>query len=284
MSGLNQHTANVPIPKKVQPFESVTLLLKLYNMLTKEKCLELGFKELSHFTVGNSLTYLINRDKYLNQMAKKFNQPTVEDLIATIGYGGIVASQVVSKIRDLYEKEVKKVKKEGINDIEKHNIIDTEHKKKRKKNNNQGIVVKGLDNILIRFAKCCNPLPGDEIIGYITKGRGVAVHRADCPNANVNGDFFKNRLVDVAWKNVENNTFEAEIQIKSNDRRGIINDITHIVVVEKISLNGISARKGKDNIVNVNLLVEVNNIDELNLLMKKIKSIPGVENIYRVVN
>lgn len=66
MSGLNQHTANVPIPKKVQPFESVTLLLKLYNMLTKEKCLELGFKELSHFTVGNSLTYLINRDRYLS--------------------------------------------------------------------------------------------------------------------------------------------------------------------------------------------------------------------------
>ena len=173
---------------------------------------------------------------------------------------------------------------EEINDIEKHSISDAEYKQKRKKNNSQGIVVKGLDNILIRFAKCCNPLPGDEIIGYVTKGRGVAIHRADCPNANVNGDFFKNRLVDVAWSNSEASKFEAEIQIKAVDRRGIINDITHIIAMDKVSLNGISAKKGKDNVVSVNLLVEVNNIDALNTLMKKIKSIPGVENIYRVIN
>lgn len=108
-----------------------------------------------------------------------------------------------------------------------------EYKQKRKKNNSQGIVVKRLDNILIRFAKCCNPLPGDEIIGYVTKGRGVAIHRADCPNANVNGDFFKNRLVDVAWSNSEASKFEAEIQIKAVDRRGIINDITHIIAMVK---------------------------------------------------
>jgi GTP pyrophosphokinase len=205
-------------------------------------------------------------------------------LIATIGYGGIMPAQIVSKVKDFYEKELKKVQNNQVNDTQKHSIKNIEHNKKRKINNNQGIVVKGLDNILIRFAKCCNPLPGDEIIGYITKGRGVAIHRSDCPNTNVNDDFFKNRLVDVSWINSVNSKFEAEIQIKSIDRSGIVNDITHIVVIEKVSLNGISARKGKDNIVNVNLLVEVNNIDELNLLMKKIKSIPGVENIYRVVN
>ena len=228
-----------------------------------------------------------NIEKYMQQMTKKFNQPTLEDLIATIGYGGIMPTHIVPKIRDLYEKEVKKIQKEAkeeVNDIEKHNISDAEYKQKRKKNNSQGIVVKGLDNILIRFAKCCNPLPGDDIIGYVTKGRGVAIHRADCPNATSNGDFFQNRLVDVAWSNSEASKFEAEIQIKTVDRRGIINDITHIVAMDKVSLNGISARKGKDSIISVNLLVEVNNIDALNTLMKKIKSIPGVENIYRVIN
>ena len=228
-----------------------------------------------------------NVEKYMQQMAKKFNQPTVEDLIATIGYGGIMPNHVVSKIRDLYEKEVKKEQKdnkEQVNDIDKHTISDAEYKKKRNKNNNQGIVVKGLDNILIRFAKCCNPLPGDEIIGYITKGRGVAIHRADCQNANPTIDSFRQRLVDVSWTNSESSKFEAEIQIKTIDRRGIINDITHIVVIEKVSLNGISARKGKDSVISVNLLVEVNNIETLNTLMKKIKSIPGIENIYRVKN
>lgn len=227
-------------------------------------------------------------DKYMQQMAKKFNQPSVEDLVATIGYGGIMASQVVPKIRDLYEKEVKKIQKEQmanqIDDFKKHKLTDEEYKKKRKINTSQGIVVKGLDNILVRFAKCCNPLPGDSIVGYITKGRGVAIHRTDCPNANLNGDFFKNRLVDVSWSNSNKTKFEAEVQIRAADRKGIINDITHIVAIDKVSLNGINARRGKDNIVSVNLLVEVNDIEELNLLMKKIRSIPGVEDIYRVIN
>ena len=224
-------------------------------------------------------------DKYMQQLAKKFNQPSVEDLVATIGYGGIMASQVVPKIRDLYEKEVKKLQKEQVvEDFEKHNLSDQEYKKKRKSSKSQGIVVKGLDNILVRFAKCCNPLPGDKIVGYVTKGRGVAVHRTDCPNANLSGDFFVNRLVDVAWSNLDKGKFEAEVQIRAVDRKGIINDITHIVAVDKVSLNGINARKGKDSSVSVNLLVEVNDIEELNLLMKKVKSTPGVEDIYRVIN
>ena len=224
-------------------------------------------------------------DKYFQQVSKQFNQPSVEDLVATIGYGGIMASQVVPKIRDLYEKEVKKLQKEQvIEDFEKHNLSDKEYKKKRKTNTSQGIEVKGLDNILVRFAKCCNPLPGDKIVGYVTKGRGVAVHRADCPNANLSGDFFVNRLVEVAWSNLDKGKFEAEVQIRAVDRKGIINDITHIVAIDKVSLNGINARKGKDSSVSVNLLVEVNDIEELNLLMKKVKSTPGVEDIYRVIN
>ncbi len=142
------------------------------------------------------------------------------------------------------------------------------------KNNCQGVIVEGLDNILIRFAKCCNPLPGDEIIGYITKGRGVAVHRKDCTNFQKENELFKNRLIKVSWANAENGRFEGEVQIKAADRRGIINDITHTVAVEKVGLNGINARKSKDEIVNINLLIEV----------KKIKAIPGVEEIYRVNN
>ena len=228
-------------------------------------------------------------DKYMQQIAKKFNQPTVEDLIATIGYGGIIVSQVVPKIKDAYEKEVKKINKEQskideINDLEKHKLSDQEYKKKRKNNNPQGISIKGLDNILVRLAKCCNPLPGDEIVGYVTKGRGVAVHRTDCPNAKSEDNFFKNRIVAVEWINCENSKFEAEIQINALDRRGIINDITHMVAVDKFSLNGINARKGKDGIINVNLLVEVHDIKSLDLLMKKVKAIPGVEDIYRVIN
>lgn len=225
-------------------------------------------------------------EKYMLQMARKFNQPTVGDLVATIGYGGIMPSQIVPKVKELYEKDY--VKKSSdikvVDDINKHSIGEQEYTKKRKKSSPQGVMVKGVDNILVRFAKCCNPIPGDEIIGYITKGRGVAVHRKDCPNSNLDNDYFKNRLVEVSWENSNNAKFEAEIQIQAEDRRGIINDITHIVAIEKVSLNGINARKGKLNIVSVNLLVEVDSIETLTLLMKKVRAIPGVEDIYRVIN
>ena len=141
-------------------------------------------------------------EKYMVQMARKFNQPTVEDLVATIGYGGIMSSQVVPKVKELYEKEFakKSLENKQIDDINKHSIGEQEFTKKRKKTSPQGITVKGVDNILIRFAKCCNPIPGDEIIGYITKGRGVAVHRKDCPNSNLDNEYFKNRLVEVSWE------------------------------------------------------------------------------------
>jgi guanosine-3',5'-bis(diphosphate) 3'-pyrophosphohydrolase len=229
-------------------------------------------------------------DKYMALVAKKFNQPSVEDLIATVGYGGLMGSQVTSKVKELYLRDVKKQKadqQQQADDIAKHNISDQEYSSKRKKGSQQGVSVKGLDNILIRFAKCCNPLPGDNIVGYITKGRGVAVHRTDCPNitpTDDTGEFLENRLIEVEWDGVDKAKFEAEIQIRAADRRGIVNDVTHIVTLEKISLNGINARKGKESIVNINLLIEVDGADQLDSLMKKIKSIPGVENAYRMTN
>ena len=226
-------------------------------------------------------------EKFMEQVAKKFNQPSLEDLIATIGYGGIVASQVVPKVRDYYLKEEKKKEKENRqkeqDDLGNNNLSDKEYKEKRKKNSS-GVIVRGLDNILVRFAKCCNPLPGDEIIGYVTKGRGVAIHRADCPNCKLDNELFSKRLVDVEWNNPKKSKFEGEIRILANDRKGILNDLTHMIAVQKININGINARKSKDGMTHINLLIEVNDISELTNLMKKLRSIPGVDDVFRVRN
>ena len=218
--------------------------------------------------------------KFLNQVAKKFNQPTLEDLIATIGYGGIATSQVMPKVRDFYNKEVNRQEKE---DKIKKNFDEHEYAKKRKKKDN-GITVKGLDNILVRFAKCCNPLPGDDIVGYITKGRGVAIHRRDCPNIKLDDEFLQNRLVEVEWNNPEKSKFEGEVKIIAVDRVGLLNDIIHVVSMEKLSISGINCRVLKDNTANISLLVEVNDISELKQLMKKIKSISGVDDVSRMRN
>ena len=225
--------------------------------------------------------------KFLTQVAKKFNQPSLEDLIATIGYGGIATSQVMPKVRDFYNKEVNRQEKEKRmqekEDKIKQNFDEQEYAKKRKKKDN-GITVKGLDNILVRFAKCCNPLPGDDIIGYITKGRGVAIHRKDCPNIKLDDEFLKNRLVEVEWNNPEKSKFEGEVKIIAIDRVGLLNDVIHIVSMEKLSISGINCRVLKDNTANISLLVEVNDISELKQLMKKIKSIPGVDDVSRMRN
>ena len=225
--------------------------------------------------------------KFLTQVAKKFNQPSLEDLIATIGYGGIATSQVMPKVRDFYNKEINRQEKEKRmqekEDKIKQNFDEQEYAKKRKKKDN-GITVKGLDNILVRFAKCCNPLPGDDIIGYITKGRGVAIHRKDCPNIKLDDEFLKNRLVEVEWNNPEKSKFEGEVKIIAIDRVGLLNDVIHIVSMEKLSISGINCRVLKDNTANISLLVEVNDISELKQLMKKIKSIPGVDEVSRMRN
>ena len=225
--------------------------------------------------------------KFLNQVAKKFNQPTLEDLIATIGYGGIATSQVMPKVRDFYNKEVNRQEKEKRmqekEDKIKKNFDEHEYAKIIKKPDN-GITVKGLDNILVRFAKCCNPLPGDDIVGYITKGRGVAIHRRDCTNIKLDDEFLQNRLVEVEWNNPEKSKFEGEVKIIAVDRVGLLNDIIHVVSMEKLSISGINCRVLKDNTANISLLVEVNDISELKQLMKKIKSIPGVDDVSRMRN
>jgi len=226
-------------------------------------------------------------EKLMEQISKKFNQPSLEDLIATIGYGGIMASQVVPKVRDFYLKEEKKKEKENRQkeneDLSKYNITDKEYKEKRKKSSS-GVIVRGLDNILVRFAKCCNPLPGDEIVGYVTKGRGVAIHRADCPNCKLDDEFFQKRLVDVEWNNPKKSKFEGEIKIVATDRKSMLSDVTHMIAIQKLNINGINARKTKEGITHINLLIEVNDISELTNLMKKLKAIPGVEDVFRVRN
>lgn len=228
-------------------------------------------------------------EKFMEQISKKFNQPSLEDLIATIGYGGITASQVVPKVRDFYLKEEKKKERENRQkeleneDLSQFKISDKEYKEKRKKNSS-GVIVKGLDNILVRFAKCCNPLPGDEIIGYVTKGRGVAIHRADCPNCKLDNEVFKQRLIDVEWDNPKKTKFEGEIRIVGTDRKSMLNDIVHTIAMQKLNINGVNARKSKDEITHINLLIEVNDISELTNLMKKLKAIPGVDDVFRVRN
>ena len=159
------------------------------------------------------------------------------------------------------------------------NIWHDISKERIKKVPTSGVVVKGIDNCLVKFSRCCNPVPGDEIIGYITKGRGVSIHRTDCTNVEeLLQD--ENRIIDVEWYDEETEgTYSVDIEILSNDRTGLLSDIVKEITTQKINIMGVNTKTSKERIATIDITVEVENIEQLN---KVIRAIRKVDSVYEV--
>lgn len=223
------------------------------------------------------------KHKYLSPIMKSLSLPNDEDFYAAIGYGGITLSQIMPKLKEKYDLENKDKDK----DIKNKKAVEPEPavpSKKPPAHDYKGVYVKGIDNLLMRFAKCCNPLPGDEIVGYVTKGRGVSIHRADCDNIDINTEAPSDKLIEVGWDQNYNNlkSFEVEILILANDRRGLFVDVSRVLADEKIQVNGINARNNKDGLVNMNTIIVVASKDQLKSVKNKIKRIEGVISVDRL--
>lgn len=217
------------------------------------------------------------KDEWLKIITKKMSLNSVDDLYGNLGYGSITLSQVMSRIKEYY-KEYYKVQDEKA-------AIEGKLKEKPAINHSrtdQGISIKGVDNIKVRFAKCCNPVPGDEIIGYITRGRGVSIHRKDCPNITyIEGN---ERFMEVSWDDSQKAEYSAEIQIKALDRPGLLTEITQSITESELTLTSLSARTNKEKLAIINILLEIKNIDQLRELMKKIRRLKGIIDVYRVLS
>jgi len=241
----------------------------------KDQNINLGKDRLEKETkkLGFKLTELL-KDEWLNKIANKLSYNSTEDLYASLGYGSASLNQVLGKLKELH--------KEYYKDIVKENIEEEIEKKvsSKSKTPTQGITIKGIDNIKVRFSKCCNPVPGDDIVGYITRGRGVSVHRSDCPNIN---DLSKEtRFIEVEWDTRKKVSYQAEIQIKAVDRAGLLSQITQLLSEVNLVLASLNARTNKEKLALINMTLEIKNIDQLNDLMKKIRSLKGVMDVYRV--
>lgn len=214
---------------------------------------------------------------------KRYNIHNIEDLYAAIGIGQISASSYISKLKE--ENIVEKQNPEALN-----KAID-EHINKTDKNNGNstppssyGVTVKGVSNLMVRFARCCNPVPGDEIQGYITKGRGVSVHRSDCSNLKSLINYDGGKVVEVSWGLSKGAAYVAEIQVKTEDRIGILSDIMIIITESKLPLNALNAKSSKGNIAMINIKVKIDSIEQLRELMRKIRRLKGVMDVYRMNN
>lgn len=212
------------------------------------------------------------KPEWIEPMLKKYTFNKLEDCYAAIGYGAIPIGKVIGKLKEEYDK-IKKTE-----EIEENLKQKPEIKVKERKAPPSGIVVKGIDNCLVRLSKCCNPLPGDEIVGYITKGRGVSIHRSDCPNVTSFTEDI-NRLIDVEWYKSKNTEYNAEIEVFANDRNGLFAEISGAVNDAKGKIIAINARVTQEKIAVFQIDVQLTDIEHLN---KVIKAVRKVDSVYEV--
>lgn len=216
------------------------------------------------------------KDEWLEEIAERTSINSIDDLYAEIGYGNIKLKQVVTKLRDKYHKEHGTLKDEDV--LREYSRDNGESKPKGDK----GIAIKGADNLKTRLAQCCNPVPGDEVIGYVTTGRGVSIHRKDCPNIKKGVD--PNRLLEVNWDNEEQEFYNANIQVKALDRSGLLAEISLKINEEDIGLSSLNAKPNKDNIVVIDMILRINDKRELEKIIKKIEKIDSVVEVFRVTS
>ncbi len=216
----------------------------------------------------------LEKPEYINATLDRYKFANINDMYASVGFGTISAGKIISKLLYEYRKEHEE---ENI----EQKIEELSNKKKvEPKNTKSGVIVKGIDNCLVKFSKCCNPVPGDEIIGYITKGRGVSIHRKDCVNVK---ELFQeeDRIIDVEWSNTEKSSYKVDIEIHSNDREGLVADIAKAMNNSKATMLLINSKVNKERIVITEITLEVENLDELNKILKTLRKIDSVYDVRR---
>ena len=211
--------------------------------------------------------YAIFSEKALIPIMEKYSFSSVNEIYAAVGYGALTSNQVLYKLIEHYDKA----------DINKRKATAVNNQTKKTKNNT-GVIIKGFDDLLIRFAGCCNPVPGDSIIGFISRGRGISIHRSDCPNLK-NAD--KERLIDAQWADSKEQKYSAGLQILANDCSGLLALIGNIVSEMKLNITNMNARLDKNNKAIINITVILNNVLELDMLIKKLKNNQMIIDVFR---
>ncbi|MGI6176465.1 MAG: RelA/SpoT family protein [Christensenellales bacterium] len=222
---------------------------------------------------GYALPHLM-RAEWLEPFQKRYSLQTLEDIYAAVGYGGLSTGQVLQRlIAEAKQEDKQRVKAQA------HKYAQ---EKPGKYTSKRGILVKGEADMMVRFAKCCNPVPGDDIVGYITRGRGVSVHRSDCSNLKDildNGGVF----VEVSWADAGKSSYLAEVQVSADDRAGLILGISQILASMNINLAAMNARNdSKAHRAVINMTLEIQDTQQLDKVIRNFKKIDGVDSVFRV--
>ncbi|ANX02659.1 (p)ppGpp synthetase [Thermoclostridium stercorarium subsp. leptospartum DSM 9219] len=209
---------------------------------------------------------------------KKYNYHDMDDLYLAIGLDAISSGKAVSRLKEEYRKTLPPEEQKQLLEEEKKKELSK--KQKERPAPETGVIVKGIENCLVRLSRCCNPVPGDEIVGYITRGRGVSVHRKDCINiqSNLNDN---ERLIEVEWYKGKAASYQAELAVKAYDRTHLLLEITNVISDAGVPLKAINARTTRDNVAVMNLTVEITDTEQLEKIINRIRRVPDVFEITR---
>ncbi|WWR14953.1 bifunctional (p)ppGpp synthetase/guanosine-3',5'-bis(diphosphate) 3'-pyrophosphohydrolase [Lachnospiraceae bacterium JLR.KK008] len=227
-------------------------------------------------------TALILRPPYTEYVMQKYGFRDWESVLAAVGHGGLKEGQIVNKMQELYDKEHKK----QLTDEEVlAKVAGIGQTKQMKPKSSSGIVVKGIDDVAVRFSKCCSPVPGDEIVGFVTRGRGVSIHRTDCINVINLSEIERVRLIDADWQTpdriAEGEKYLAEIRIYANNRNGLLADVSKALTEKNIDILSMNTRASKQGTATMSVSFEIGSRDELQRIIDKIRTIESVIDIER---
>lgn len=219
----------------------------------------------------------IIRTQWVNKAAKNLNLASSDELFTSISYGGVLLSKVVVMLLGFYhdDKQLELKAKETETRL-------PEEKKRPERKTDAGISVEGMNDLLVRLSKCCNPVPGDEIIGFITKGRGISVHRTDCVNILSLPEEERQRIILVEWDKTQKNvSYDAEIHILAEDRKGLFSDLSRICEDMDVHITGVNAKSNKENIANITMTISLSNTGQLEKVLRQLRTVTGVADVYR---
>ncbi|QOT01070.1 bifunctional (p)ppGpp synthetase/guanosine-3',5'-bis(diphosphate) 3'-pyrophosphohydrolase [Brevibacterium sp. JNUCC-42] len=211
----------------------------------------------------------------VKEAATKFNFQSDEDMYSAVGYGGLTSAQVANRLTEKIRRDREEQQQQAIQEFKSHAPAQKQTR------SDTGIRVEGVDNLLTRISRCCSPVPGDDIIGFITRGRGVSIHRKDCPNVTLEEN---DRLIPVQWEGDQKQNYNVDIEITGHDRTGLLNDVLHVVGETKTNIAAVSGKADRNRVATINMTICINNIDHLHRVVERIKRIKDIYSVRRILN
>ena len=248
----------------------------------KEDNIVRGKELLSTYCKSKSINLSeLQKPEYMDAVERKYGFHDWDAVLAAIGHGGLKEGQVINRMQELYDKDHPKILS---NEEVLESVAENNQNKPVLMRPQSSIVVKGIHDVAVRFSKCCSPVPGDEIVGFVTRGRGVSIHRTDCINVINLPEIERARLIDAEWQKgaeEDKGQFLAEITIYANNRNGLLADITRIMTEKNIDINALNTRTNKQGIATLSMAFSISGREELKSVVEKLRAVDGVIDIER---